>query len=203
MLPGPTFVRTFLRTYAEVLGLDPHVLVEEYRVAHESGDEPEHLQPLSSRGTARDARRSRPRPWLILGLGALVVVVALLVVGLVGPDGEVGRDRAAPPPPASAPTDTREAEPQPPRRVVLLITPETETYVCVDTGPGSEVRFEGIIDAPRRFRGRRLRVNLGNTSVELRKNGRPVSVEPSTESVGFAFTPRSQRSLPLGQRPCA
>ena len=31
MLPGPTFVKTFLRTYAEMLGLDPHVLVEEYR----------------------------------------------------------------------------------------------------------------------------------------------------------------------------
>ena len=31
MLPGPTFVKTFLRTYAEALGLDPHLLVEEYR----------------------------------------------------------------------------------------------------------------------------------------------------------------------------
>ena len=31
MLPGPTFVKTFLRTYAEALGLDPQVLVEEYR----------------------------------------------------------------------------------------------------------------------------------------------------------------------------
>ena len=26
MLPGPTFVKTFLRTYAEALGLDPHLL---------------------------------------------------------------------------------------------------------------------------------------------------------------------------------
>ena len=39
MLPGPTFVKTFLRTYAEALGLDPHVLVEEYRAAHEAGEE--------------------------------------------------------------------------------------------------------------------------------------------------------------------
>ena len=28
LLPGPTFVKTFLRTYAELLGLDPHLLVE-------------------------------------------------------------------------------------------------------------------------------------------------------------------------------
>ena len=26
-LPGPTFVKTFLRTYAEVVGLDPHLPV--------------------------------------------------------------------------------------------------------------------------------------------------------------------------------
>ena len=31
LLPGPTFVKTFLRTYAEYLDLDPRLLVEEYR----------------------------------------------------------------------------------------------------------------------------------------------------------------------------
>ncbi len=35
LLPGPTFVRTFLRTYAEQVGVDPHLLVEEYRASHE------------------------------------------------------------------------------------------------------------------------------------------------------------------------
>ena len=29
MLPGPTFVKTFLHSYAEVLGLHPHLQVEE------------------------------------------------------------------------------------------------------------------------------------------------------------------------------
>src|SRR4029078_202441 len=45
MLPGPTFVKTFLRTYAETRGLDPHLLVEEYRTSYESQDEID-LQPL-------------------------------------------------------------------------------------------------------------------------------------------------------------
>ena len=35
LLPGPTFVKTFLRTYAEYLGLDPRLLVEEYRQRYE------------------------------------------------------------------------------------------------------------------------------------------------------------------------
>ena len=35
LLPGPTFVKTFLRTYAEYLELDPRRLVEEYRQRYE------------------------------------------------------------------------------------------------------------------------------------------------------------------------
>jgi cytoskeleton protein RodZ len=47
LLPGPTFVRTFLRTYAEVVGIDPHLLVEEYRVNHEPREEND-FQPIAS-----------------------------------------------------------------------------------------------------------------------------------------------------------
>ena len=35
LLPGPTFVKTFLRTYADYLGLDARNLVEEYRQRYE------------------------------------------------------------------------------------------------------------------------------------------------------------------------
>ncbi len=61
MLPGPTFVKTFLRTYAELLGLDPHALVEEYRAHYEPRDELETLKPIGPPGPAgRDrGRRSR------------------------------------------------------------------------------------------------------------------------------------------------
>ena len=56
LLPGHTFVKTFLRTYAEQVGIDPHLLVEEYRLSHES-EEPD-VQPLAS---APVARRRDPR----------------------------------------------------------------------------------------------------------------------------------------------
>ena len=32
LLPGPTFVKSFLRTYAQALGLDGKALVEQYRM---------------------------------------------------------------------------------------------------------------------------------------------------------------------------
>src|ERR1700737_5623162 len=48
LLPGPTFVKSFLRTYAQALGLDGKALVEEYRLNHESPSETA-LEPIFSR----------------------------------------------------------------------------------------------------------------------------------------------------------
>lgn len=207
MLPGPTFVKTFLRSYAEVLGLDPHLLVEDYRARYEARDDSETLKPLGPPGIGRDRRRRSPRPpgpFLLAGLAVAAVLGTLLVIGLVGEDDEPGEA-------AQEQTDTqprrerpqRREEPPPPRRVALRITPEAETYVCIDTGEGTEVRFEGILTAPQTFRGRRLRANLGNTSVAVTMNGEPVEVGDGPDPVGFHFTPRSTTPLPLGERPCA
>jgi cytoskeleton protein RodZ len=205
MLPGPTFVKTFLRTYAEALGLDPQVLVEEYRSTYESRDEVEHLQQLGPTAVARDRRRGPPRgPWVAIGLAVVAVIAVLLVIGLVGDDEEPPEQARTEPTTETAPTtETREEQPPRPRRVNLRITPNNEIYVCVDNGPGTEIAFEGIITEPQTFRGRRVRVNLGKTDVQLTKNGKPVELEPGPEPVGFAFTPGSTRSLPSGERPCA
>src|ERR687884_1300928 len=35
LLPGPAFVKSFLRTYADYLGLDGKGLVDEYKLRHE------------------------------------------------------------------------------------------------------------------------------------------------------------------------
>ena len=52
LLPGSTFVKSFLRTYAEALGLDAHRLVEEYRSQYEPRDDSD-LPPLSSQAEHR------------------------------------------------------------------------------------------------------------------------------------------------------
>jgi cytoskeletal protein RodZ len=207
MLPGPTFVKTFLRSYAEVLGLDPHMLVEDYRARYEPRDDSETLKPLGPPGLARDRRRRAPRPpgpFLLAGLALAAVLGTLLVIGLVGSDDEpeeAAQEQTTTQPRRERPE--RREEPPPPRRVALRIAPEAETYVCIDTGEGTEVRFEGILTAPQTFRGRRLRANLGNTSVAVTMNGEPVEVGDGPDPVGFEFTPRSATPLPLGERPCA
>ena len=48
--------------------------------------------------------------------------------------------------------------------MIVRVSPTVPTYVCVDSGAGTPMMFEGILDTPSAFRGgHRLRVNLGKT----------------------------------------
>ncbi len=206
MLPGPTFVKTFLRTYAEMLGLDPHVLVEEYRTNYEREDELE-LQPLGPPSVARRDRQRGPRlgPGAVALLVLVGIVAALVAIGLASDEGDGGEGNQASAPETTEQQTTKKENPKPPapRRVLLRIVPATPTYVCVDRGLGSPVLFENTIADAQRFRGKRLRINLGKRDVQLWMNGKRVKVTPGPDPVGFAFTPRRVRELPNGQRPCA
>src|SRR5947208_10463531 len=85
LLPGPTFVRSFLRTYADYLGLDSKLLVEEYRLRHEGPSELD-MAPISpSLGPDRRARLRAPtlsRGWIV-SLALLAIVALLIVIGSV------------------------------------------------------------------------------------------------------------------------
>src|SRR3954449_10911664 len=77
MLPGATFVKSFLRTYAEFLGLDPHLLVEEYRVRYDPRDESE-LTPFAGRAGGRQRRRPPRHPAWLPVAAAVLGILALL-----------------------------------------------------------------------------------------------------------------------------
>ena len=208
MLPGPTFVKTFLRTYSEMLGLDPHVLVEEYRAGFEREEEME--QPLGPPAVAGRDRRHGPRfgPGSLILLLLVAVVAALVAIGLASDDESGGGNQASAPETTQSETQTEaEAAPPPkpakPKRVALRVTPATPTYICVDRGAGTPVIFENTIDSAQTFRGKRVRVNLGKRDVQLRMNGKNVKITPGGDPIGFAFTPGGTREIPLGQRPCA
>ena len=204
MLPGPTFVKTFLRTYAEMLGLDPHVLVEEYRTNYVRDDDLD-LQPLGPTTVAGRDRRHGPRfgPGSLALLALVAILGVLLAIGLASDD-DGGDDQAERPETTEERTATQpEEKPEPPRRVALRVVPATPTYICVDRGAGTPVLFTDTIEEAQTFRGRRLRVNLGKRDVRLTMNGKPVEVTPGPDPVGFAFTPTRTRELPIGERPCA
>jgi cytoskeleton protein RodZ len=217
LLPGTTFAKSFLRTYADALGLDAHRLVEEYRTQYEPRDESELPQFAPQTGAPggrrerRERRYDRPPPGRgAFVLAAIVLVLALLVVlGITSGSNNGGGKKEA----TSSKTTTTErrrgarrkqAPPKPavPKRVTLKVTPTVPTYMCVDKGAGTPVVFQGITATPQTFRGKHLRINLGKTSVALVANGKKVPLTPGPNPTGFDFTPRAQKELPTGQRPC-
>jgi cytoskeleton protein RodZ len=216
LLPGNTFVKTFLRTYAEHLGLDPQLLLEEYRAEYEPRGEGE-LQPYAVAARQRPRERRRPPrapsgppgagTAIIVVVGVVLVIFAILGLTSGGNDNE----------PASAPTTAQKPKKKAEGRrqktvpkatsVKLRVAPASATYVCIDRGPGTPVVDQRTLTAPASYRGKRLRVNLGNSSARVTANGKRVKIPPGPAAVGYDFRVRSGKvaweAIPLGQRPCA
>src|SRR3954469_21360276 len=168
MLPGPTFVKSFLRTYAEFLGLDPHLLVEEYRIRHDPRDESE-LTPFARPPRGRQRRRPPRRPaWLPLALAVVAILALLLVLGLTADDSSDGgnakttsstttkttakkttaKQRAAARRRARARARARAQA----RSVSLRVVPAGATYVCVDKGAGTKTVYENTLSGPKSWK---------------------------------------------------
>jgi hypothetical protein len=211
LLPGTTYVKSFLRTYAEVLGLDAKLLVEEYKLRHErlSDVELQPIAPPTARHRARPVGVGVPRGLLVGGiLVALVVALALL-----------GRDAGDDPAPSARETQTTTGtttrttprrrpatSPAAPRsRIVSLqLIPTGPVYVCLDAA-GDRRLIDGEILNPsparRRFRSSRFRMVFGNGAIEMRVNGRAVSVPEVRAGIGYEVTAGGRRSLPRAQWP--
>jgi cytoskeleton protein RodZ len=214
LLPGPTYVRTFLRTYAEALGLDARLMVEEYRLRHERVSEQE-LLPISP-GTARAARERRPRPprfgrgWLI-GIVVVALAAALFFLGRSGSGNDPDPDSARGPAttatttraPASRPVRKR-AKPAAPRNARVQIVPTAPVYVCLIDARGRRLLDGALLDAgsPRRvYRSRAFRLTLGNGSAALRVNGVRRDVPDVSDGIGYRITGKGVKRLSPAARP--
>jgi hypothetical protein len=213
LLPGPTFIKTFLRTYAEYLEVDPKPLVEEYKQRYERPS-PTELTPFgTSLGGRRDRRRVRGPiigPGAVLAIGLVLLLGALFAIGKLWPtDDEPEREnRVAGSTPTATPTATPEREqPARPRRVALTVVADGTVYVCLVDARGRRL-LDGVTmaagDREGPFRGRRFRVTFGNGAAHMRINGRSVDVPDRTEPVGFEVRPGKRRELSAETRPtCA
>jgi len=85
LLPGPAYVRSFLRTYAEALDLDAKLLLEEYKLRHERPSDHD-LMPIGAprRRGGRGGRGGPMRPQRErrgVPVGVVVGVIVLLLFG--------------------------------------------------------------------------------------------------------------------------
>ena len=195
-LPGPTYVKTFLRTYAEYLGLDALSLVEEYKLRYErpsAGD----LTPFGMRSGLRQRRRRRVGPWLALLAILLAVGAGLWWLGrdqLDRPSGTASDD-----PPAAT------ATPRPAASVALRIIATRATRVCVLDARGRALLSRRRLTAGRStatLRGARFRVGFDGGSARMRIGGRPYAVDARERMAGFDVRPGGPpRSLPRRRVP--
>ena len=214
LLPGEIYVKSFLRTYGDYLGLDTRQLVDDFRRQYERPSDQE-LRPIAPPGRERD-RNARSRvlpPWLIIGVVVVAIVAVLFAVG------KLSGGSSSPPvthPAATTPTTHRtHSRHRPvhraaakPKTVRLQLTATGQVYVCLVDGTGAKL-IPGLIftagqpipvkTAPK------LLLTLGNNSVDVKVNGKPVAVTASSGSIGYEFSPgASPKILTTAQQPrCA
>lgn len=231
LLPGSTFAKSFIRTYADYLGIDSRSLVEEYKLRYERPSETE-LRTVSP-GLARDRRGNRTNPrglggggggggaprWAItVGLLA-ILVAALYFIGTRGGDDDKGSDTTA----TQTQTVARRGGgrrasgtggggggSQPQRRAAaptvagLRLIPSGDVYVCLVD------QDDRVLIAGQTFgagqpvplqRARSMRLTLGNSNIAMRVNGRVVEVPQSSTAIGFAITTRGATPISGDQLP--
>src|ERR1700760_540830 len=83
LLPGEVYVRSFLRTYADFLGLDSRALLDEFRRRYEKPSDPQ-PPPSAPPGGARRAGERRRQSGGGVGIPPwAIVLVVLVIVGAV------------------------------------------------------------------------------------------------------------------------
>jgi cytoskeletal protein RodZ len=216
LLPGPTYVKSFLRTYADALGLDGKLLIEEYKLRHERLSDVE-LQPIAPPGQ-RDRRRP---PRAAFGRGWLVVVVVIALVAALyflgsNTGDDDGGNRATTSTPrtttqsrsssnkSGAAAPAKKKKKSKPKVARLTVVATGQVYVCLKAA-GQRTPINGIVltggahQGP--YRSSRFRVRLGNAEARLVVDGKSRSVPPVANGIGYEITPTKVRRLPQSRWP--
>src|ERR1700761_5221203 len=216
LLPGEVYVKSFLRTYSDFLGLDSRQLLDEYKRRYERPSDHE-LRPITPRSRERE-RKERRRgplvpPWAVIGLVLVAVVVALYFVGRK-PGGSPGstatHSNTSNQHHHHSGTTTHRATAHakpPPTKVKLQLVAPGQVYLRLVDGAGKPL-IPGVIFSPGQSiptkTSSKLLLTLGNASVKMTVNGQPVAGSPSPSATGYLLMPTSHSTLPASQQPrCA
>jgi hypothetical protein len=173
-LPSATYVKGFLRTYADYLGLDGQLYVDEYNVRYGSGDEVLERRVRSTSTVRRTHGRRRRRlesklVWVTL-LGIAVVTALVIAAWRYGGSGH-----------QSLPLDTPATTAAKPSGGLVIRAVGGNTLLLVRSGSesGRQV-WNGTLTngSMQRFgTGKRLWVYIGSPeNVRMRLNGRAALV---------------------------
>jgi cytoskeleton protein RodZ len=203
ILPGQTYVKGFLRTYAEYLGLDGQLYVDEYNSRYIPGDEE---TPLRAQNRTTVGRNPRVESSVVLvALAAIGIVTALVVVawrfGNSTPETAIPDFSSKPPPAASGAKEPAKRPIRRPARLAKLsITGalgDSWVEVHAGTAAGREL-YRGTLEAGStiRFSQRQVHVVVGRPrNLRFTVNGRVVEVADRGSPTAVLIT--AKRVIPV------
>src|SRR5215207_1601225 len=223
LLPGPTFVKSFLRTYGEYLGLDVTHLLEGYKRQHERPSDLDQL-PISPHSTAR-TRAPRP-PRIPRGWFVAATIVALLVlfaiIGSQSGDDDTGdeptsttrttsddaaarkKERKQARVRAKARREKRRRQAAARRVTRLRVVPTGDVFVCLVDASGKTLVANQTLSAGTnsdQFRSKSFKLGLGNGSATLRVNGKDVDTNGSPDPIAYTITAGKVKEIPVEDGP--
>jgi hypothetical protein len=207
LLPGPVYAKSFLRTYSDFLGLDSRMLIDEFKRQYERPSDHD-IRPSTSIAHERERRRRGPRipSWAPIAVVVVVIIGVLYAVGSAtqsGPSTPSGH-RPTHHRPRHHPTSVRTTTAAKPTNVTLQLTPTSAVYVCLVNGSGAKLINERTFAAGDHIPTQTaptLLLTLGNASVQMKVNGRPVPVAASSSAIRLLLTPTGVKHIPLSQTP--
>ncbi|MFT3866462.1 MAG: helix-turn-helix transcriptional regulator [Solirubrobacterales bacterium] len=225
-LPEDFYARSFVRKYAQFLGVDPEPLVEEYRrqqgVAGR-GDAPTSPFARTNSRRAEALRRRRQRQGIYAWVGAGVVILAV-IVGIVllisgGGEGSGGPKNAANKSGVqggkgkgggSGKGGTKKeggagSKSSSAGAVALAIEPTAEVWACVLDAKGKPLVDGQTLAAGESvgpFHSRGYTAAFGNGSIEVTVDGKHVATSSTPSPMGFTIDNKGKlHELPEGERP--
>jgi Helix-turn-helix domain/RodZ C-terminal domain len=182
ILPAPTYVRGFLRSYAEALGLDGQPFVDEYNSRFTVGEDD---APLRARRVPPPRRDRGPRESRIaaVALVAIAIATALVIAAwkFGGPEGE-----KVPGLESGSPTTSSTLRPKGTARLVVRASGGSSWMEVRETSAAGELLYGGTLEEGQRkeFEGKSLQLALAKPqNVVVRLNGNPVELPRGTTFV--------------------
>ena len=196
VLPGDTYIKGFLRTYSEYLGLDGQLYVDEYNTRYVTPDE---VQTIRARRTAQARRQRRVQGGVLVAvLLGIALVTALVIVAWTA-----GNSSKQDVPGLSTPTTTqhhprgqahRSAANSNVAHVTLRAIGTNVYLIAVRRGsPTGPILLQGTELAPgqtKNFKQQRLWINTGTpANLQVVVNGRWIRY-PGGKPQAFVVTKR-------------
>ncbi len=229
-LPEEFYARSFIRKYAQFLGVEPEPLVEEYRrqrgATARGAEAPTSPFGRTSSRRAEALRRRRARQGVYAWVAAAAVVVAVIVVIVLLASGGGGGSKEA----SGGGSGARGGKAagggkragggkggggtsgkgaagsaKSASYVALKIEPTAEVWACVLDAKGKPL-VDGLTlaagESAGPFKSRSYTAAFGNGSVEVTVDGKPAPTPTTPSPMGFTVTAAGElRQLPEGKRP--